>query len=265
MESLFERFIRNFREEINHRNILQWGEFLASMNSTAFEVEHTGTLFKLYSLYSYLRFPYLHIMMSRRQKGQFPQKIVYLDLFSGNGLNKVNTEGRSHYICGSGILALLASYVLSEKRRYTCYFDHMLLIDSDNKNNVILLDRCKSMLKNLGIESVSGTDNDLTSKYTNITTIHGDATKSRFMDKITDWLDDIWDKHSIHIMLFVDPPSPSTLNVSILKRLLVYPGDFLMLLHPGTFAEMVSKRRYNIETIQTMTKNGNKKKLLFVE
>jgi predicted RNA-binding protein with TRAM domain len=42
MESLFERFIRNFREEISHRNILQWGEFLASMNSTAFEVEHTG-------------------------------------------------------------------------------------------------------------------------------------------------------------------------------------------------------------------------------
>jgi len=119
MESLFERFIRNFREEINHRNILQWGEFLASMNSTAFEVQHTGALFKLYSLYSYLRFPYLHIMMSRRQKGQFPQKIVYLDLFSGIGLNKVNTEGRSYYICGSGILVLLASYLLSEKRRYT--------------------------------------------------------------------------------------------------------------------------------------------------
>ena len=120
-----------------------------------------------------------------------------MDLFSGNGLNKVNTE-RSYYICGSGILVLLASYVLSEKRRYTCYFDQ-LLVDNDKKNNVILLDRCKSMLKCLGIESILSVDNDLAAN-TNIMTIHGDATKLRFMDKITEWLDKIWSKHTIHIM-----------------------------------------------------------------
>jgi len=137
-------------------------------------------------------------MASRRKKGLYPQRIVYLDLFSGNGLNKVNTE-RCYYICGSGILVLLASYVLYEKRRYTCYFDHMLLVDNDKKNNVILLDRCKSMLKCLGIESILSVDNDLAAN-TNIMTIHGDATKLRFMDKITEWLDKIWSKHTIHIM-----------------------------------------------------------------
>ena len=50
----------------------------------------------------------------------------------------------------------------------------------------------------------------------------------------------------------MDPPSPSTLNISILKRLLGFPGDLLMLLHPGTFAEMVYKRRYNVESMLTM-------------
>jgi len=62
VDKLYERFNENFKVKIGNYTIPEWGTILASMNSEAFSVENTGTLFKLYSLYAYLKFPYLHII-----------------------------------------------------------------------------------------------------------------------------------------------------------------------------------------------------------
>lgn len=250
MERLYDRFLNNFKEKISNRTILEWGEFLASSNSQAFNVEHTGTLFKLYSLYSYLKFPYLHIMAKRRQEGSL-QKIIYLDLFSGNGLNRLDTTNGRYYICGSCILALLAAHSLSRKRSYDCYFDHMILVDNDKNNNLLLSERFDIILKELGIGSTLRKENKMNDDG-NIIILHGDVTNSNFIEEIKTWLNQRWASYSIHMMLFVDPPSPATLKMSALRSFLTYYGDVMMLLHPGTFAEMVMKKRYKQETLVDM-------------
>jgi hypothetical protein len=74
------------------KNILTWSQFLASEAPTAFRVKHPGTLFKLYLLYQYLRFPYIPIMQRLRSKFN-SRKLVYKDIFSGNGLNAMKSKG----------------------------------------------------------------------------------------------------------------------------------------------------------------------------
>jgi hypothetical protein len=53
-------------------------------------------------------------------------------------------------------------------------------------------------------------------------------------------------------MFFIEPDKPTSLTVSLLKNLLIFPGDILMLLHTGIFAEMVNKRRYSKNTLKDM-------------
>jgi hypothetical protein len=80
-----DKLLTDFNEEIGDKNILTWSQFIASKDLTAFRVEHPGTLFKLYLLYQYLRFPYIPIMQKLRFKFK-SRKLIYIDIFSGNGL-----------------------------------------------------------------------------------------------------------------------------------------------------------------------------------
>ena len=65
-------------------------------------------------------------------------------------------------------------------------------------------------------------------------------------------MDKIKDERLLHTMMFVDPGSPENLDMNMLKKLLKDPGDLLTLLHPGIFAEMVNKKRYEVGTLESM-------------
>jgi len=189
-------------------------------------------------------------MSSQRSKGVI-DKLVYLDLFSGNGLNKIEINNSKIFVCGSPILALLASHFMSDEM---CdrYFDHMILIDKNISNSTLLSKRLERLLQELEIASRLNLSNTLETNP-NITTITGDMTDNHFVDRLVTHLDKIWsNSRSIHIMMFIDPGSPQNLRMSSLKKLLSFPGDVIMLLHPGLFSQMVNKKRYKPETLQSM-------------
>jgi hypothetical protein len=78
--TIIERFKKDFTEMIGNKDIIAWSNYLSKKNSTAFSVEHPGSLFKLYSLYSYLIFPYLPIIGSWKSK--YPEKDTQLNAHS---------------------------------------------------------------------------------------------------------------------------------------------------------------------------------------
>ncbi len=85
-----------------------------------------------------------HIYTLYRQ--HYPNyKMVYLDLFAGNGLNKIEYERRKYFVCGSSLPSLLSAYSLTQTRQYSCYFDHMILIDNNPRSNGLLADRSISL------------------------------------------------------------------------------------------------------------------------
>jgi three-Cys-motif partner protein len=249
---LYNRFIKDFHDSIGDHTLVAWGRELATDNDKAFPVEHTGNLFKLYSLYSYLIFPYLHIMPNQRARSQSPFKLIYLDLFAGNGLNRIETNKREYYVCGSPILTLLASFLMSQRRRYSCYFDQMILIDQKKENVALLSQRINCVAKKLNIDSVITVSNKLEDRNSNVTVTKADVTDDRFVQILIDVINKIWTNNHIHVMLFIDPDAPRNLKMQTLKEMLKFPGDLLMLLHPGIFAEMTMKKRYNEKTLMSM-------------
>lgn len=253
---LYDRFQENFRKSIGGHTLIDWGKVLASADEKAFEVEHTGNLFKLYSLYSYLNFPYLHIMPNQRRMAISPFKLIYLDLFSGNGLNRIETNGRKYFVCGSPILALLASFLRSQRREYSCDFDHMIMIDQKDENISLLSERLKLVASQLGIDSTISISNNVGNSKANVIVAKGDVTDDKFVQELTDSMDEIWGNDLVHVMLFVDPDSPRGLKMKTLKKMLSYPGDLLILLHPGIFSEMTMKKRYNAESLMSMLDIG---------
>jgi len=246
MVSLIDRFTRDFQEEIGGKNLKEWADFLSNKDNTAFEVDHTGTLFKLYTLFSYAKWPYLKIMANQREK--YKTQLIFLDLYCGNGLNKIATNNT--FVCGSSILVLLASYIINNSRAYNGHFDHMVLIDKDKNSIEILEERCKTMLNELGIKTLD-VGNSL-STNAKIILLKADVLDSSFIMDLSSWLRSLWTKNFIHTLLFIDPDRAGNFNMDILIQLLKFPGDLFILLHPGTFVEMVNKGRYNIETIQKM-------------
>ena len=76
-DNLLERFTQDFHKKIAGRNMIEWGEYLYSLNQTAFPIDHLGTLYKLYSLFAYIEFPYMHIMGSQRNKGVINKLICF--------------------------------------------------------------------------------------------------------------------------------------------------------------------------------------------
>lgn len=179
--------------------------------------------------------------------------MVYLDLFAGSGLNEISDEnGKKYLVLGSPILAILASFKMSQIRSsYNCYFDKMILIDSDKQARDILFDRCQTIIDNLGIQNNLNVGHGYGSA-TNIQIINGDITNSNFLSDLHQYLYQIQNGGKIHLMLFIDPPNPSSIELSLLKSVLSYPSDIIMLLHSGIFAAQVKKQIYNPSTLQKM-------------
>jgi three-Cys-motif partner protein len=248
-DSLYQRFINDFNQKIHGKTINEWGNILASQNEKAFTVDHPGTLFKLYSLYAYLIFPYLPIISSLRSKHNV--EMIYVDPFAGNGLNKIELGKTKYFVCGSPILTLLASHALSQKRSYSCYFDKMILVEKDREKIELLKERLETIIIHLGIKHIVNIGDNLQSK-SNILVLNANSKDTNFLRQLTCEIDRIWNEKLMQTMLFVDPGSPENLDISMLKKLLSYPGDLLMLLHPGIFAEMANKKRYAVTTLRSM-------------
>jgi three-Cys-motif partner protein len=247
MVELIERFKKDFQDQIGTKNLQEWAKFLADQDETAFVVDHTGTLFKLYILYSYIKWPYLKIMANQRQ--QHHTKLIFIDLYAGNGLNKISTPSEI-YVLGSSLLALLAAYLINNLRNYDGYFDHMVLIDKNAKSIESLQNRCKIILNELGENRI--TVGDSLSSNSRIITLKSDIQDSDSIMLLSNWLDSIWKNNLIHTLLFVDPDRAANFSMNTLIKLLRFPGDLFVLLHTETFVEMVNKERYNPDTIQNM-------------
>ncbi|MGH9982467.1 MAG: three-Cys-motif partner protein TcmP [Nitrososphaeraceae archaeon] len=248
-DKLYQRFINDFNQKIHGKTINEWSTTLADRNEKAFNVDHPGTLFKLYSLYAYLIFPYLPIISNLRRKNN--GKMIYVDLFAGNGLNKIELGKSKYFVCGSPILALLATYILSQGKSESCFFDKMILVEKDRENVDLLKERLKLIIKDLGIKHSVNIGDNIQSD-SKILVLKGNVKEANFINQLTNEIDRIWNNKLLQSMLFVDPGSPENLDMNMLKQLLGYPGDLLMLLHPGIFAEMINKKRYKITTLRSM-------------
>lgn len=249
-----DKFLDDFNEVIGGRNILAWGKYLANKSTTAFEVEHSGTLFKLYSLYSYLGYPYLPIMQGWRRKSN-ARRLIYVDAFCGNGLNVLKNKKNRTYVCGSSILALLASHRLGTRQNFN--FDEMILIDLKKRNIKSLENRINDIVSTLGVSSAYSTNLNLNNSD-NVHIVQGDIKKTNFVKSVADYLNNYWSRFPlIHIMFFIDPGTPASLTFATLKELLVFPGDLILLLHPGLFAEMYKKGRYRSSTLKSMLELSN--------
>jgi three-Cys-motif partner protein len=236
--SPIDKMLADLQDLIGGRNIFTWGQYLADKNRVAFEAQHPGTLFKLYSLYSYLIYPYLPIMQGWRNKSS-ARRLLYVDAFCGNGLNVLNIKKNKIYVCGSSILALLASHRLSRRRNFN--FDEMILIDLKRRNIILLEKRFNDIVNALNISSSYSANLNLNDDR-NVHIIQGDIKEPEFVTLLADYLERYWLKFPlIHIMFFVDPATPASLTMATLKKLLVFPGDLILLLHPGIFAEMYKK------------------------
>lgn len=251
-DNLYDRFKDNFSNSIVGNTLIQWANELSKMSSQAFNVEHPGNFFKLYSLYAYLLFPYLHIMPNQRSRSKSPFKLIYVDLFAGNGLNSIETNGRNYFVCGSSILTIFACYLRSQSRKYDCYFDHMFMIDQKEDSLEILSHRIQYVAKKLGIDSRLRISNNVDDTSSNVVITKGNVTNDNFIQSLTKTIEKIWGGDLIHVMLFVDPDTPGNLKMQTLKKLLQYPGDLILLLHPGIFIEMVMKKRYKEESLIAM-------------
>lgn len=235
--------------KIGKKSLLEWGQLLATKNLKAFPVEHTGTLFKLYALYAYLIFPYLPIIKGWRNQNNNYRKFLYLDLFAGNGLNEIKDGSARHYLCGSAIIALLASHLLSKKTE--SYFDQMIMVDNDTSSAATLLQRLGFIITELDLSTKYSTSDTFSFKK-NVMVLKGDVTESTFIAELEEHLQKLLGHFSIHIMFFIDPPTPESLRASTLNTMLSFPGDVILLLHTGIFAELVNKKRYTKSKLQDM-------------
>jgi len=247
MDGLIEKFKRDFKDKIGNRDLQEWARFLAQDDKTAFEVDHTGTLFKLYILYSYVKWPYLKIMTSLRETLHL--KLIFIDLYAGNGLNMINSS-EEIYVCGSALLALFGSYLLNNSRKHNGYFDHMIFTDKSAKSVELLERRCKIVLDELKEKSL--TVSTSFSSNSNLVISKSDVSDPGFITSLTTWLDSIWSHHPLHVLLFIDPDRAANFKMETLAKLLRYPGDLFLLLHTDAFVEMVNKGRYLAETVKSM-------------
>jgi hypothetical protein len=250
---LIDRFESDLKKKIGSKSLPEWGEFLATKNNVAFPVKHTGTLFKLYALYAYLIFPYLQIIRGWRKGNPRYRKFLYLDIFAGDGLNEISTAGDKYYLCGSALLAMFASHLLSSKSE--SYFDQMIMVDNNPDSLNRLSERLNLIISELNLRSHFSISNTLQS-HDKVMVLNGDATDCKFINSIKDYLQNLLAYSSINIMFFIDPPAPESLRASTLKKLLPFPGDVLMLLHTGIFAEIVNKKRYTQDKLIDMLDIG---------
>jgi hypothetical protein len=257
-----DKIIQYWGSKIAGLTLQGWDEKLYSeTGEEAFEVDNPGTIMKLFLLWNYMLFPYLHIMASQRQKQRKKNrlgKLFYFDPYAGNGIVKIRANDQIIMIPGSAILALLAPILLHEKRKtaYSYYWDVMVLNDVEERYRESLIKRCKY---------ITGQTSILEHPYTITTTLLSiNTSPSRRHIIVTnyncaqenDWLtfnrsfDDIKRKSGwIHGLIFFDPPTPREMPLKPISKLLSIPSDVIALLHTGIFAENVNMRRYKPDTL----------------
>jgi len=219
-------------------------------------VDNPGTIMKLLFLWNYMRFPYLHIMASQRQKQRAKNRLgrlFYFDPYAGNGIVRVERDGEIR-IPGSAILALLAPILLHEKRKtaYNYYWDVMIL--NDNKHRTSLVKRCKYVTQQMpALEHLYTITTELSHASPNrarIIITNYDCTQETTWLIFEQFLNEVKRKSGwMHGLVFLDPPSPRNMPLKFLLKILSIPSDVITLLHTGMFAENVSMRRYKPNTL----------------
>jgi hypothetical protein len=233
-----------------------------------FVVDNPGTLMKLLFLWSYMRFPYLHIMGSRREKyrkSNRQAKLFYLDPYAGNGVVKVRIEKDNEIrVPGSAVLALLVPTLLHKERSKIMNYmwDVVVLNDVSDKHQQELIRRYTYMFKNLFTkESILPLNYEIYSvipspplrAYCTVIISSYDCTQETIWVKFSQFLNAIkGQKGWLHGLVFLDPPSPAEMPLSLIPRLLSVPSDIVTLLHTGIFAENVIKRIYRTETLMNI-------------
>jgi hypothetical protein len=233
-----------------------------------FVVDNPGTLMKLLFLWSYMRFPYLHIMGSRREKyrkSNRQAKLFYLDPYAGNGVVKVRIEKDNEIrVPGSAVLALLVPTLLHKERSKIMNYmwDLVVLNDVSDKHQQELIRRYTYMFKNLFTkESILPLNYEIYSvipspplrAYCTVIISSYDCTQETIWVKFSQFLNAIkGQKGWLHGLVFLDPPSPAEMPLSLIPRLLSVPSDIVTLLHTGIFAENVIKRIYRPETLMNI-------------
>jgi hypothetical protein len=245
----------------------KWAEKLyMDIGGEGFVVDNPGTLIKLLFLWSYMRFPYLHIMASQRHKHRAINpwaKLFYFDPYAGNGIVRVKVgEDNELTIPGSAMLALLAPILLhkerSESKTISYYqWDIIALNDIRNDYKGMLITRYKYLFKNISATSYYKIHTEFPpgpigdEKITIITSY--DCTQPNTWLNFKEFFNAAKGQNGwIHGLLFLDPPSPSELPLKYLPPLLSVPSDVIALLHTGVFAESVSKKKYKPETLENI-------------
>jgi hypothetical protein len=233
-----------------------------------FVVDNPGTLMKLLFLWSYMRFPYLHIMGSQREKhrkNNRQAKLFYLDPYAGNGVVKVRIEKDNEIrVPGSAVLALLVPTLLHKERSKIMNYiwDVMVLNDVSDKHQQELIWRytyifndlfTKEFILPLNYKIYSEAPSPpLSADYTVIISSY-DCTQETTWVKFSQFLNAIkGQKGWLHGLVFLDPPSPAEMPLSFIPRLLSVPSDIITLLHTGIFAENVFKRIYKPKTLMNI-------------
>jgi hypothetical protein len=259
MGKAINRLVQDWRRRIAGSALQEWAERLYSEAAKdAVEVDNPGTVMKLLFLWNYMRFPYLHIMASRRDKqraGNRQAKLFYLDPYAGNGIVKVKRGNEWVSIPGSSILALLAPILLHEERNpsYHYYWDIMVLNDTSDKYRRQLINRYQCIFNRLStLESLYKiyyelplTVEDKIAAITDYDCAQQTAWFEfrRFFERVRG--QEGW----IHGLIFLDPPSPGEMPLGFLKKLLSVPSDVIALLHSGIFAELVNTKIYSPDTL----------------
>jgi len=249
-KSGLDKLTNFWHKPIRNKNLNNWGQILYGQGKEEFQVNHPGTLLKLLFLWSYMLFPYLHIMARQRYEQRQKRRdagLFYLDPYAGCGVVKVGNDNGLR-IPGSPALALLAPINLHEERRnvkYSYYWDMVILNDNNSDYINDLRKRLDFLLQyvilydSLFVNQINYFEEDCTNEETWI----------MFKNKINELKkDNGW----VHGLIFIDPPFPSSLRFRFLKKVLTVPSDVIALLHTGDFAENVNKRRFSPKTLASI-------------
>lgn len=256
-----DRLRHDWQTPISNSKLNEWGQKMYEVDSEfEFKVENPGMLFKLMFLWNYMRYPYLHIMASQRNK-QIEMgrnaKLFYLDPFAGNGVVTV-VDREQLRIPGSALLSILAPTQLQASRKsvnYSYHWDLLIFNDYDKRSINSLQRRVEHLAKQLKVDRFY---NSQTIRYNSL-----DCTDPSFWRWATRQLDELKGSSGwIHGIIYIDPPSPDEMQCSLLKDILRYPSDVIMLVHSGLFAENVNKKRYDNSKLTKILGNSQEAKQL---
>jgi len=255
-KSTLEKLKEGWQVRIMGLSLEEWASKLSKIEADIyFQAEHTGTLFKLLFLWSYLIHPYLVIIANRRANHKSGKAIMfYADPYAGSGLCKLSTKSNNVIpILGSSLLALLAPFRMHEKNpnvKYSYLWDYMFLNEIDENCRKALKKRLQYVLECYKHHHVSApyhiSENLRKNESRSIIITNYDCTKVQYWEIFRNSLLESlnWKVDWIHGLLFIDPPTPSKINLAGFIKLLEVPSDVIILLHDGLFAEIIKRGWY---------------------